>query len=329
MTQSPQFNYIITIHNKEDLIEQVIMSILACCRDNSHIYAVLDGCTDKTEAIIDGVVEKFANVPITKIYTPDVHEILSINAGLRVANQEGIGYNIILQDDVLLADFMLEKKVVDLYEWAGPQLGLVSFRHGANFIANVAMSSSGIPLQDYVENAYGHGSSKAQVLLPGQFSYRAVCIKSPICIPCHLIRTVGMMEERLAPYMLDDVDYSIRCLRAGFRNAVFAVRFVSDIKWGGTRVTPHPNMGKISERNMYNILKWHRDFLERISSDTASVDIATVPGCEDYDRTHAINAWEDARSSLNSYAQLNQSNIKVNAKLLIKKLLRLITHEKA
>ncbi len=49
-----RFNYIVTIHNKEDLIEQVVNGILIAAGENSHIYLVLDGCTDGTEAVIDG-----------------------------------------------------------------------------------------------------------------------------------------------------------------------------------------------------------------------------------------------------------------------------------
>ena len=111
MIESPRFNYIITIHNKQDLIRDVLICVLMCCRDNSHIYPVLDGCTDQTEEIIDEIITTFSHIPITKVYMSNVHEILSINAGLRAANQEGDGYNIILQDDVMLRDFMWETKV--------------------------------------------------------------------------------------------------------------------------------------------------------------------------------------------------------------------------
>src|SRR3972149_2488814 len=141
MLSMSRFNYIITIHNKENLIAQVIQCVLMCCRDNSHIYPVLDGCTDRTEEIIDRIINTYAGIPITKVYTPDVHELLSINAGLRAANHDGNGYNIVLQDDVLLADFMLEDKISKLYEWAGPKLGYVSLRLGANFTKNAATSN--------------------------------------------------------------------------------------------------------------------------------------------------------------------------------------------
>jgi len=293
MLNSPRFNYIITIHNKENLIEQVMMCVLMCCRDNSHIYPVLDGCTDRTEEIVDNIIDTFSSVPITKIHTPDVHELLSINAGLRAANQEGHGYNIVLQDDVLVADFMLEKKVTALYDWAGPRLGYVSFRLGANFTPDAATSNAVIPLTDYVENAYGHGLPDAKVLLPGDLAYRAVPIKSPVCFPFELIRSVGILDDRLAPYGHDDTEYSIRCLEAGYRNAVFAIRFYSDLKWGGTRTTPHPKIREIQKRNMRRIREWYGAILADVCESSQASEIVEPPNMvSEDDKMKALEAWE-------------------------------------
>ncbi|MFN6571215.1 glycosyltransferase family A protein [Dendronalium sp. ChiSLP03b] len=301
MITAPRFNYIITIHNKEFLIEKVLTSILMCCRNNSHIYPVLDGCTDNTEAIVDSLIEKFANVPITKVYTPDVHEILSINAGLRAANQDNDGYNIILQDDVILADFMLEEKVTKLYEWVGSNLGFVSFRLGANFAKDAATSETGF-FTDYVENAYGHGIP-AKVLLPGHFAYRTVPIKSPVCIPSALIRSVGMLEERLAPYMYDDLEYAIRCIKAGFMNGVFAIRFYSDIKWGTTRAKPDIQMGTIAKRNLEKIREWHGDEIKKICEVGQNQEIVQIPHMvSEVENRLALDTWEKNHQELERFS---------------------------
>ena len=320
MSQSPKFNYIITIHNKEDMIEQVMMCVLMCCRDNSHIYPVLDGCTDKTEEIIDKIINTYSDVPITKVHTPDVHELLSINAGLRAANQEGEGYNIVLQDDVLLADFMLEKKVIDLYKWAGPSLGYVSFRLGANFTPDAATSNAAVPFTDYVENAYGHGLQRAEILLPGHLAYRTVPIKSPVCIPFALVRSVGMFEERLAPYGHDDPEYAIRLIKAGYHNAVFPIRFFSDIKWGGTRIVPHPKLGDIIERNMNLIRAWHESELVEICKNIQNKDIIEVPNMASEDeKILALEAWERNRKQLEMFQKSQKSHILDRIKSVVKR----------
>lgn len=302
MSKSPRFNYIITIHNKENMIEQVIMSVLMCCRDNSHVYPVIDGCTDKTEEIIDRIIDTYSGVPITKVHTADVHELLSINAGLRAANQDEDGFNIVLQDDVILADFMLEQKIVALYEWAGTKLGYVSFRLGANFTKDAATGTDDVPYCDYVENAYGHGIQDANVLLPGQFAYRNVPIKSPVCIPTKLTRTLGMFDERLAPYGHDDLEFSIRLINAGYQNGVFSIRFLSDVKWGGTRTSPHPELNKTISRNMGLIRERQGAELADICKSEQPKDIMEVPNMAGAnDAIAGIQAWNKNRDNLKKH----------------------------
>lgn len=325
MSNLPRFNYIITIHNKEDLIRDVLTSVLICCRDHSHVYSVLDGCTDGTEAIVDDIMRTFAHVPITKVYTPDVHEIRSINAGLRAANQMGEGYNIILQDDVLLQDFMLQERIHHLYEYAGSQLGFVSFRHGANLAPDTVTSDAVQPFTDYVENAFGHGIPQATVLLPGQLAYRTVSIKSPVCIPFELVRTVGFLEERLAPYMCDDIEYSIRATQAGYRNAVFGVRFQSDVDWGTTRTKPDSRLQELEKRNLQWIREWHREAIAQIVAQDQSNHIIDVPGMvTDDEREIALATLQHNRERLEQFFSQSQPSflgrVKRKLKVTLQKL---------
>jgi glycosyltransferase involved in cell wall biosynthesis len=294
MQSRPKYNYIITIHNKEDLIEEVLRSVLMCCHDNSHIYPVLDGCTDNTEKIVDGIISEFSDVPITKVYTPDVHELLTINAGLKAASQEGEGYNIILQDDVLLLDTDLEDKIHRLYQWAGPKLGYVSFRLGANFTKDAADSKDPVPYTDYVENVYGHGISTAIMLPVGDFAYRTVPIKSPVCLPFKIVREVGMFNEDLAPYGHDDLELSIRIHKAGYENGVFSIKFASDVDWGGTRTTPHPELDEIVVRNMNYIREWHAKDFKDICKSSQSQKIVQLGGFYSLaERDEGIRVWKE------------------------------------
>lgn len=317
MTDSPKFNYIITIHNKEAMIEKVMMCVLMCCRDNSRIFPVIDGCTDRTEEIVLKICSEYSGVPITPVYTKNVHELLSINAGLKAAPQDGTAYNIILQDDVLLADFMLEKKVIALYQWGGKDLGYVSFRLGANFTPDAASSAAAVPYTDYVENAYGHGIQNAKVIYPGCFAYRSVPIKSPVCIPSKIVRTLGMYDERLAPYGHDDLEYSIRLIKAGYRNGVFALRFISDVEWGGTRTSPHPELNKIIQRNMGLIRKWRGNELTEISHSPQGSEIMKIPNIESENGQIAHAAWLKARTELNAFT--GKSGVKGRIKSILQR----------
>jgi len=228
---------------------------------------VLDGCTDRSEEIIDEIILKNPGVPITKIKVNDVHEILSINAGLRASDQSIEGYNIILQDDVILQDEFLEKKITRLYEKIGRQLGYVSFRLGANFKRDVLESSEGAPLKDYVENAFGHGLDNSKIILPGQFAFRSVAIKSPVCIPTAIVKQYGILDENLAPCFHDDTEYCLRLLAKGYKNGVFGIKYQSDLEWGGTRKKPNPDLYKIIKKNMnYLRIKYRAQILMIVSS---------------------------------------------------------------
>jgi hypothetical protein len=321
MNNQPRFNYIITIHNKQDLIREVLTAILMCCRDGSHIYPVLDGCTDRTEVIIDQVIAQFSHIPITKVYTADVHEIRSINAGLKAANQDGDGYNIVLQDDVILADFLWESKICQLYEWGGEKLGFVSFRLGANLSRDANNSINTVGVEDHIENAYGHGLEQASVLLPGQIAYRDIATKSPVCIPFKLVRELGLLDERLAPYMSDDVEYSLRCCQAGYQNAVFGLRFRSDVEWGGTRSNPHSELGKLEQRNLQFIREWHQATIAALIAQPPAVDIIDVPHLTSaVEQEQASIAWQRNRAALNDFiAVQNQSTLTDKVKRLVQK----------
>lgn len=277
-----KFNYIITIHNKEDMIAKVITAVLMCARDGSRVYPVIDGCSDRTEEIIDGISANFEGVPLTKVHVDDVHELLSINAGLRAASHEGEGYNVILQDDVILADFMLESKLESIYRSIGPSLGYTSLRLGANFKRDAHCSRDVIPYCDYVENVFGHDLENVTSIRPGKLAFRTVPIKSPVCIPFELVRKVGLYNEDLAPYGHDDPEYALRCVDHGYRNAVFPLRFYSEVAWGGTRKNPHPELNAIIARNMDRIRRLHSGLLRKVCSEPQPLDIVDVDGAPDH-----------------------------------------------
>lgn len=254
-----KFNYIVTVHNKEKLIESVLTSLLVICNSNSKIYLVLDGCTDGSEAIIDSVCNKYSGAPIYKIYMNDVHEILSINSALTAVDNTGDGYNIILQDDVILGDFNFEEMVDRLYSTYAGKLGYVSFRLGANLSYDI--NHEIVNLVDFVESEFGHSMSGYKHLKSGCFVVRDVAIKSPVCIPFEVVREIGLLDVNLAPHSHDDTDYCIRALERGYTNGVFSVAYYSDLTWGGTRENPHPSLTSIEVRNLKYLSKKHKNFI--------------------------------------------------------------------
>lgn len=323
---TPIFNYIITIHNKEELIEQVLNAVIKCCGANSYIYPVLDGCTDSSEEIVDRIISQNPLVSIKKIRVDDVHEIKSINAGLKFSEQSVEGYNIILQDDVILGDFSIEKKVVSLYEEI-PQLGYVSFRLGANLKGNILSSHEGSPFTDYIENAFGHGTDQSKPLLPGQFAFRSIAIKSPVCIPTLIIDQFGLLDENLSPCFHDDTEYCLKLLSSGFNNGVFAIEYQSELEWGGTRKKENHDLYNQIKKNMdYLRIQYHDQILQIISKPQRKELVTVETAFDLYSREKGLKQYKENRRKRMKFESKGLSapgKLKYYLKQIIKALLSL------
>lgn len=293
------FSYILTSHNSEALIDRVLDGVLLSAGYGSQLYVVADGCTDSTIARIQS--DRHAHlrrvVPTTIIETTDVHELLSINAGLRAAPQEGDGYNIILQDDVILQEVRLEEYIEKLYATI-PRLGYVSLRLGFN-IGSTDLTTAGYFAQtDEIESAYGAGVC-GSMLLPGWFAARTVPIKSPVVLPCKLVREIGMLNESLAPYAYDDLEYAIRTTMAGYQNGVFGVKFESDVRWGGTRRPGHPDIQAVARCNAKRIAEAYAGVLQTLTlTGVQSTERANVVPADGPAYMEAIALWEAAQKRL-------------------------------
>lgn len=264
--------YIITIHNKEHLITEVLQGIV-----NSHaletqgeIICVIDGCTDNTEQKID---EFNSSIQLTKLYSANTHEIAAINAALTYirtdCNPAPDDVVFMLQDDIVLEEHDINKKISAYYSII-PNLGYVSFRLGVDTV----LHNDNLFDINVVESEYGHWKQMGLTHVTGkkitflnhqELVFREVVVRSPtVCIWKHFAK-YGVFDAALCPYNYDCFDFSIRMLEAGFRNAVIGMKFRSDINWGGMREEADNPYNKkkdeIFERNLRYLIEKHRKFL--------------------------------------------------------------------
>ncbi len=303
----PRFNYIVTIHDKEDLIDRVINGILIAAGPNSHIYLVLDGCTDGTEAVIDKLMLDWMGLPITKLFAPDVHEIRSINIALRAASQEGDGFNILVQDDVILREREFEKKVTAVYEYFKGNVGVLSFRHGANVGLDPEIGE--ITDIDITESIFGHGLVD-DPLPPGHAVKRMVCLRSPQCISFETVRRIGFLDEKYAPYMYDDHDYGLRCLAQGLENVVYALKTLSRVEWGGMRRSPQPGAVRIMKRNRRYVYEDHAEFIRSLRREDFLLPSVQIPvDAEHESASIAIQRYRENKANLEGFIRKRRFNI--------------------
>lgn len=303
----PRFNYIVTIHNRQDLIERVLSSILFCAGGDSHVYLVLDGCTDRTDSIVDAMLSDWVGLPVTKLYAPDIHEIRSLNMALRLIPQEGEGYNILVQDDILLRDRQLEQKIVGIHRYFSNKVGVLSFRHGANVELNEADGEVGE--SDMIESVYGQGIVE-NPLAPGYAVARMVCMRSPQCVSFDTIRKIGLLDEKFAPYTYDDYDYCLRSLKAGLTNVVYAVKVLSRVEWGGMRRSPQPGVLEIMKRNRRYVFQDHAEFVRTLCRENFRQPPVLIPvSAPNEDLETALRNYRESKANLKSYFLRRRLNI--------------------
>lgn len=269
----PKAYYIITIHNKEELITEVLRGIVDSHSPGTpgEIICVLDGCTDNSEQRVDEF--DAGDLPIKKIYSANTHEIASINAALTYirtdCNPAPNDVIFMLQDDVVLQEPFINKKISSQYEFI-PDLGYVSLRLGVdNVLYNDELYDINV-----VESEFGHWKQLGWTHITGkpitflnhnEVIFREIAVRSPaVCIWRHFAR-YGVFDAALCPYNYDCYDFSVRLLQEGYRNAVIALKFKSEVKWGGTRGDPNNTYNKkrdeIFDRNRRYLIEKHRKFL--------------------------------------------------------------------
>lgn len=254
------FNYLITIHNSQNHIAKVIESILRVKGKDSKIYAILDGCTDRSEAMVD----KFPEV--IKIITPDIREMLAINEGLRQSSHADFYF--IMQDDVFLIDPLIEEKIKKCYEKC-PDIGVLSLRHGGNLIGEDTYN----PFNEIIQSESQPYIQNIPLLPIGKMTCRQVLFKSPIVISAEVYKRLGGYDERFAPIAHDDTEYCMRAIAAGYKNMIVAIEVIQPMEMGGTRrVKQNIDFIQAHEKNMKLIRELYPKELKYLIENHPSIE---------------------------------------------------------
>lgn len=258
------YNYIIPIFNKEDILPMTLEGVDRCASRNARIFTVIDGCTDRSEQVVDDFKRKTGR-DVVKIHMPDVHMLRSVNAALKCVEQ---GFSVIMQDDIILEDEKFEEKISALYQNMGDRLGVVSLRLAANveptpFLSRFTMRSISPMIREcnFIKNIADTQSYDTGEL--ESFYPRIGAINGPNVIPWYVREKIGLLDEGLAPYGYDDPEYCLRAMKAGFVNGLFPLKYKSDVDWGGTRRSKKflSEMRLIHCRNRVYVWNKHGDYI--------------------------------------------------------------------
>ena len=74
--------------------------------------------------------------------------------------------------------------------------------------------------------------------------------------PIRIIREVGLLDERFSPIYWEDVDWGLRIMKSGYKNAYCRGSIVYH-KFGGSGVSTNANFDYINMRNVMIFLRKH------------------------------------------------------------------------
>jgi len=218
---------ILTIHNQEAIITDIVTNLFKNTSKNVLEYIfVFDGCTDRSEQLVDSVIAMNVSNSIVKLYTPNLFETRANNTGLRAVTQD---YVIIVQDDMLITEFNWDirlvypmKKYDDI--WAVTARTAFNYMFSNRFI-------------DSAEGPVGYNWGKPTSFPRNEFRVRSVINRGPLALDMSKLNEVGYLSEKLPGVQAwDDVELCYRIFRnKNWKCGAYWIEYYSPLHWGKTR----------------------------------------------------------------------------------------------
>lgn len=266
---------ILTVHNKEWLIEKVIDGIIKNTAGDYELIIVLDGCIDKSFNIIENYFYgKKYNVTI--INTPDLYETKANNIGLKSAKGE---YVIIVQDDMIIKENKWNLRMQKPFNSFGDVFAVTSrTAHNWKFNPN----TKHLKMKSNLDNCWcdicvhtDHADRKNTSR--NIFAVRASVNRGPLMINHEDLKKLNYLDEDYSPQDMDDHDLMYRMHKE--LNKVcgcYWIDFESKDEWGGTRVSgsPAPWLLSANHKNTKIFYDRHSDLinLEYENEDRILID---------------------------------------------------------
>ncbi len=227
---------ILTVHNKEATIENVLIGLLKTTSGcTSRLLIIIDGCTDNTEQIVKRFIERNhkCGKELVVFNTPDIWETKANNIGLKNTKTK---YVTIVQDDMLIEEFNWDLKLIRTLESEN------SFAVTGRTVHDFVIINGLFKVVNPAGREYPLGStgiiSRIVARLVTMFDLysiasrlnyvhkRLIANRGPIIMRTSEVKSLGYLDERYAPFELDDADLCCRAFkRFGKLCAVNTIRY--------------------------------------------------------------------------------------------------------
>jgi glycosyltransferase involved in cell wall biosynthesis len=260
---------ILTVHNKEFILSQVLESIKKYTTNNYELIVVLDGCTDSSEDILDNFINQNKNLKVKKIYTPDVFETKANNSGLKEATGDKV---IIIQDDMIINEDAWNLRLQKPFDEFNDVFAVTA---SSAFNYRFNSSSQHIHLSPEIDREIGDCWSdifiyeshinRSQGLNRNIFAVRNNVCRGPLMIDHSDLIKLNYFDEIFEPQDQDDADLCYRSFKKlGKVVGAYWIDYISEISWGGTRPdgnNPAPWLLRAHHKNTRIVFERHRDII--------------------------------------------------------------------
>jgi len=250
---------ILTVFNKDWLIDKVLYSIFENTKTNTELIIVIDGCTDNSEIVIKNTLKASPSNISTKIYYADnIYETKANNIGLKASTGD---YIIIVQDDMIINEEnwnLRMRKPIENYDDIFAVTSKTAHNWKYNFNNN--KNASWCDLLMDTEHKNKHNTNR------DTFAIRNCVNRGPLLIDHQILKSVNYLDEDYSPQLMDDHDLCYKVFeKHGKKCGLYWIDFISDESWGSTRQGFKKWLYDASHKN-YNLL-WdrHKDIINNIS----------------------------------------------------------------
>ena len=263
----------LTIHDKGFLLRNVLSGIKENTLSNYELVAVLDGCSDDSESILDQFILENPSIKVKKLFADDVFETKSNNIAARASEGDFIA---IVQDDMVITESGWDTRMLTPFSKFDDVFS-VTARTSHNWIINP--ESKHLDLERpplgvwsdillHVDHAHRNNTER------DIFEIRDSSNRGPLMINHEDFEKLNYLDESFAPLDMDDHDLHYRAMKElGKVTGLFWIDFISEDRWGGTRAGGSTAQWHLdsNHKNSKIILNRHRDVINTRKKESRKI----------------------------------------------------------
>ena len=262
---SIKHSLILTVHNKEWLIDRVVKGICNNTVGDYELIFVFDGCSDNSQEVALKALKKGVDHKV--LTAPDVFETKANNIGLREATGD---LAIIIQDDMVIEEKGWNRRMQKPF-LKFDDVFAVTARTAHNYVFNP--NSQHVNMEEDLDTGWcdilrSCDEADKSNTPRDTFAIRSTVNRGPLMIDLDDLKKLNYLDEEYSPQDMDDHDLMYRAWKQLKKVCgCYWIDMRSDTEWGGTRAAsggtePAPWLYKTQHKNSKIFYKRNKDVLD-------------------------------------------------------------------